>query len=131
MDTDLQKSKSLRIKDLLKPHYKLLSVGRIAVIGEAVTNLLEPWPLKIVLDNVLKSRQIGGWLNPLILAKVGDDKIAILKFAAVSRLFIARVGAISSHPEKLFPHPLGPWGTHARRAPAYPSPPHSAPPHHH
>src|SRR5258708_20815252 len=82
MDNHLQKSKSLRIKDLLKPHYKLLSLGLIAVIGEAVTNLLEPWPLKIVLDNVLKSRQIGGWLNPLILAKVGNDKIAILKFAA-------------------------------------------------
>src|SRR5258708_9036845 len=89
MDIDPQETKSLRIKDLLRPHSKLLALGVIAVIGEALTNLLEPWPLKIVLDNVLKSRQIGGWLNPLILAKVGHDKIPILKSAPVSSLILA------------------------------------------
>src|SRR5258707_10971327 len=101
METAPPKSKSLTIRDLLKPHSKLLALGLIAVIGEAVTNLLEPWPLKIVLDNVLKSRQIGGWLNPLILSKIGNDKIAVLKFAAVSVLVIAVGGAIFSFAEKL------------------------------
>src|SRR5260370_41902553 len=103
---------SLTIIDFLKPPSKLLALGLIAVIGEAVTNLLEPWPLKIVLDNVLKSRQIGGWLNPLILAKVGDDKIAILKFAAVLGLFISRVGAILSYSEKLITTSSGQLGMH-------------------
>ena len=55
--------KPLTITDLLKPHSKILLLGLIAVIGEGIANLLEPWPLKIVLDNVLKSRDMHGWLN--------------------------------------------------------------------
>lgn len=56
------------ITDLLKPHKKALALGLLAVLGETAANLLEPWPLKIVLDNVLKGRPIHGWLNPLILS---------------------------------------------------------------
>ena len=119
METGPPTRKSLTIGDLLKPHSKLLALGLIAVIGEAVTNLLEPWPLKIVLDNVLKSRQIGGWLNPLILAKVGNDKIAILKFAAVSVLIIAVVGAICSYAEKLITTTVGQWVMHDLRRTVY------------
>src|SRR5258708_31961143 len=119
MDIDPQETKSLRIKDLLKPHSKLLALGVIAVIGEAITNLLEPWPLKIVLDNVLKSRQIGGWLNPLILAKVGNDKIAILKFAAASVLIIALVRAMCSYAEKLITPTVGQWVMHDLRRTVY------------
>src|SRR5258708_33972542 len=101
MDIDPQETKSLRIKDLLKPHSKLLALGVIAVIGEAVTNLLEPWPLKIVLDNVLKSRQIGGWLNPLILARAGNDKVTILEFAAGPVLGTSLVGDLRSRAREI------------------------------
>src|SRR6266550_136076 len=94
------KRKSLTIKELLRPHYKLLAIGLVAVIGEGLTNLLEPWPLKIVLDNVLKSREIHGWLNAMVLSTVGHNNLAILKFAAVSVLVIAAVGAICSYTEK-------------------------------
>src|SRR5580692_9785398 len=41
----MNKDKRFRIADLLKPHSKLLAVGFLAVAGEAVANLLEPWPL--------------------------------------------------------------------------------------
>ena len=38
------------------------------MIGESVANLLEPWPLKIVLDNVLKSQSRStARLQPLIV----------------------------------------------------------------
>src|ERR1051325_3729506 len=86
--------RTLKIRELLRPHWKTLAAGLLAVIGGGVANLLEPWPLKIVFDNVLKSRQIHGWLNPLILSLVGDDKLRILKFAAVAALVIAAVGEI-------------------------------------
>src|SRR5437667_12755140 len=101
------KRKSLTITDLLKPHYKLLAIGLVAVVGEGLTNLLEPWPLKIVLDNVLKSREIHGWLNALILSEVGNSNLAILKFAAVSVIVIAVVGAICSYTEKYITTSVG------------------------
>ena len=72
------------ITELLKPHRKALAFGLLAVLGEGAANLLEPWPLKIIFDNVLKSRKIHGWLNPLILSIAGDDKFAIVRFAAIA-----------------------------------------------
>src|SRR5579864_3956329 len=106
------KRKSLKITDLLRPHYKILFLGLVAVVGEGIANLLEPWPLKIVLDNVLKSRPIHGWLNPLILSIAGDDKYAILKFAALGVLTIAVVGAICSYTEKFVTTSVGQWVMH-------------------
>jgi len=119
MPTDPPKRKSLTITDLLKPHSKLLALGLLAVIGEGLTNLLEPWPLKIVLDNVLKSREIHGWLNAWILSKVGTHSLAILKFAAVSVLVIAAVGAICSYTEKVITTTVGQWVMHDLRRTVY------------
>src|SRR5690349_1064278 len=42
----------LTIRELLKPHSLSLGLGFLAVLGEALANLLQPWPLKIVLDEV-------------------------------------------------------------------------------
>jgi len=119
MQTDPPRRKSLTITDLLKPHSKLLALGLLAVIGEGMTNLLEPWPLKIVLDNVLKSREIHGWLNAFILSKVGTNSLAILKFAAVSVLVIAIVGAICSYAEKVVTTTVGQWVMHDLRRMVY------------
>src|SRR5205814_1546977 len=52
-----RRSKRLAIRELLKPHIPSLLLGLFAVAGEGAANLLEPWPLKIVLDNVLRSQQ--------------------------------------------------------------------------
>ena len=52
--------KPLTISDLLRPHSKALAVGLLAVIGEGAADLLQPWPLKIVFDNVLQSGRLTG-----------------------------------------------------------------------
>src|SRR6266446_10574876 len=77
MNTQAEKIEALKITSLLKQHTKLLVAGLIAVIGEGVANLLEPWPLKVVLDNVLKPRPAHGWLNGLIFSIAGEDKLEI------------------------------------------------------
>ena len=111
--------RTLKIRELLRPHWKTLAAGLLAVIGGGVANLLEPWPLKIVFDNVLKSRQIHGWLNPLILSLVGDDKLRILKFAAVAALVIATVGALCSYVEKCLTTSVAQWVMHDLRRTIY------------
>jgi len=97
----------------------ILLLGMFAVIGEGIANLLEPWPLKIVLDNILKSRQIHGWLNRFILARFDDNKLAVLEFAAVSVLVIAIVGAICSFTEKYVTTSVGQWVMHDLRLRLY------------
>src|SRR6202035_1707301 len=119
MDKAASKPSRLNIKSLLRPHIKLLMVGLAAVIGEGVADLLQPWPLKIVLDNVLQSRQIHGWLSPLILSTVGGDKLAILKFAAFAVLAIAMVDAICTYSEKYVTTSVGQWVMHDLRRMLY------------
>ena len=113
------KPKRLTIRELLQPHVPALSLGLLAVIGEGAANLLEPWPLKIVLDDVFKTRQVHGWLNRLIYSTVGYDKIAILKFACIAVLAIAVLDAICSYAEKYLTTSVGQWVTHDLRRVLY------------
>jgi subfamily B ATP-binding cassette protein MsbA len=107
------------ISDLLKPHSKALTIGFAAVIGEGLASLLEPWPLKIVLDNVLRSRPMPGWLNRLILATAGTNKLAVLEFAAAAVMAIAIVGAACSYVEKYVTTTIGQWVMHDLRKTLY------------
>ena len=55
-----KKPKGLSIIGLLRPHWKALTLAVLAVAGEAATDLLDPWPLKIVLDYLLQSKHPPG-----------------------------------------------------------------------
>ena len=111
--------KKLTIRELLKPHIAALSFGLLAVIGESVANLLEPWPLKIILDNVLKTRPIHGWLNRVVLSTAGDDKTSVLKFACAFVIVIALFDAICSYAEKYYTTSVAQWVTHDLRRTLY------------
>ena len=111
---------NLRIlRELLGPYSKALAAGLLAAIGEGIANLLEPWPLKLVLDNVLRSRPSHGWLDRWILASIGEDRQAILWFAALAALAIAIVGAICSYIQKYFTTSTGQWVMHDLRSRLY------------
>src|SRR5512136_737018 len=94
-----KKSGKLSLISLLKPHWAALVLGLLAVGGETVTDLLEPWPLKIVLDYLLQSKNPTGWISTLI-GWFGEDKLAVLNFVVVAVAGIAIVGAVSSYFEK-------------------------------
>src|SRR5262245_23725724 len=89
--------KRLKIIDLLRPHAKALTLGMLAVAGGGIANLLEPWPLKIVLDNVLQVHPNKVQKQFFFLSALGDDRLAILKFAALSVLAVAALGAVCSY----------------------------------
>ncbi|HJZ80838.1 MAG TPA: hypothetical protein VKD91_10850, partial [Pyrinomonadaceae bacterium] len=72
--------KRIRITDLLYPHWKALSLAFIAVLGTSITDVLEPWPLKIVFDYVFGSKPMPDWLAYFV-AFIGTDKFSILNFA--------------------------------------------------
>lgn len=119
MQKSASKPNGFRLTSLLRPHLKLLVIGFLGVVGEGVANLLEPWPLKIVLDNVLKSKPASGWLNTWILSTFGSDKLGVLKFAALAVLVIAIVGAACSYLEKYVTTSVGQWVTHDLRRTLY------------
>ncbi len=62
----------LTIIRLIKPYSGTLLIALFAAIGEAITDLLSPWPMKVVIDDILKPKGSGGWLNSIIYSAVGD-----------------------------------------------------------
>jgi ATP-binding cassette, subfamily B, bacterial len=112
-------NRNIQISYLLRPHWKTLTIAFIGVLGESATDLLEPWPLKIVIDYVLGSKKMGPWMSGLITPTFGHDKISILYFAAVLVIAIAVVGAISSYVEKYLTTSVGQWVMHDLRRSVY------------
>ena len=87
---------ALSIASLLRPYWPQMLLALVAVAGEAGAALLEPWPLKIVLDNLLQHRALPGWLAPAA-AWIGGGSLAILNVAVVAVAAIALAGALSSY----------------------------------
>ncbi len=110
--------KKIRITDLLYPHWLALTLAFIAVIGESVTDLLEPWPLKIVFDYVFGSKPMPDWLASAV-GWIGTDKLSVLNFAVLSVIAIAVFGAISSYFEKYLTTSVGQWVMHDLRRVLY------------
>ncbi len=111
--------RKIRISYLLRPHWKTLTVAFVAVLGEAATDLLEPWPLKVVIDYVLGSKKMPPWLSGLVATTVGRQKMSVLYFAALTVIVIAVVGAVSSYFEKYLTTSVGQWVMHDLRRSVY------------
>ncbi len=52
----------LRLSHLLRPYWPAIILALVAVLGETSADLMEPWPLKIVLDYVLQAKRMPDWL---------------------------------------------------------------------
>ena len=109
----------LSIGELLRPHLVALCVGFLAVAGESAANLLGPWPLKIVLDEVLRGHESHAGAAQWIHSVIGTDKLAILRFACLVVLGIAALDAIASYFEKYLTTSVGQWVSHDLRRMVY------------
>src|SRR5690348_9904680 len=109
----------ISIRTLLRPHWPALTLGFVAIAGETAANLLQPWPLKIVLDDVLRSRQSHAWAMNLIHGLVGTDKIAVLEFACIAVLGIAVLDAICTYGEKYLTTSVAQWVSYDLRMAIY------------
>ena len=113
------KSNWLKIGELLRPHWKALSLALVAVIGETITDLLEPFPLKIIVDQLVHTRPLPPWLTEVVSHTVGQNKFAVVNFAVLALAVIAVVGAISSYIEKYLTNSVGQWVMHDLRRTLY------------
>lgn len=114
-----QPSEKLRIADLIRPHWKGLTIALIAVLGETLTDVLEPWPIKIVVDNLLQSKELPHWLGGIVLQLFGQNRLAVLNFAVAAVAAIAVFGAVSSYVEKYLTTSVSQWVTHDLRRTLY------------
>jgi len=104
---------------LLIPHWKPLTTGFFAAVLCGAMDLLQPWPLKVVIDNVLGSKALPEWLTSVYGSSIGDDRLILLHIAAVSLVMITVVGAIGSYIQNMLMTKVGQWVMHDLRTTLY------------
>src|SRR5437763_2211384 len=111
--------RKIKITRLLRPYWHQLAVAFVAILAESATDLLEPWPLKIVFDYVFGSKQMPGWMAGVLSRTTGLDRVAVLNFAAAAVLLIAAVSAVSTYAEKYLTTSVGQRVMHDLRLTLY------------
>ena len=104
---------------ILRPYWKHLAVVLLAMLVETLMGLAAPWPLKLVLDNVLGPHPLPEWLSIIHGSFLGEGKNAILHFAALAVVAIAVVDGISSYADSYFTTSVGQWVAHDLRRTVY------------
>jgi ATP-binding cassette subfamily B protein len=83
---------------LLRPYWKAGAVALVAMLLESAADLLQPWPLKVVLDYVIGSKPTPPWLAAWTVDP--SARLGLLKVAVLALMAIAVVGSVSTYAEK-------------------------------
>lgn len=114
-----QERQKFSIFHILRPRWPALTIALIAVLGETATDVLDPWPIKIVIDSILLSKKLPHWLETIVRSLFGQNKLAILEFAVALVLALAIIGAVSSYVEKYLTTSISQWVSHDLRRTLY------------
>jgi subfamily B ATP-binding cassette protein MsbA len=103
----------------LRPHWATLSLAFLAVLGEAIADVLQPWPIKIVIDSAVYGRTLSGWPGRVVSAFAGVSTNTTINAAVVAVLVIAVIGAVGSYWEKYLTTSVSQWVGHDLRRHLY------------
>jgi len=86
------------LRYLIRPHSRLLIVVFLAMLVETGASIAEPWPLKIILDNVVGGHRLPGWLARAIGHwSWGSDAARLAVVAAAGVIAIAALAGAASY----------------------------------
>jgi ABC-type multidrug transport system fused ATPase/permease subunit len=106
------------IRELLRPYRGTLVVILIAMAVETLMSLAGPWPLKIILDNVVGSHHLPKWVDDFVgsvSTGLGPGKMRIAAAAALITIFIAVIGSLASYIDNYYTESVGQWVAHDLR----------------
>src|ERR1700734_2284846 len=98
------------IRELLRPYRGSLAIILTAMIGQSAMTLAAPWPLKIILDNVILGRKLSPWMNAWLRPELAHGhRVHLAMLAAVAVVIIAVLNALASYLANYFTESVGQW----------------------
>ena len=98
------------IRSLVRPYRGTLLIILMAMLVQTTMSVAGPWPLKIILDNVVGSHKLAPWLDDLLRPILsGGSKMQIAAAAAIATVLIAVLGAIASYIANYYTTSVGQW----------------------
>jgi ABC-type multidrug transport system fused ATPase/permease subunit len=83
------------LRELLRPRRRTLAVVLAAMLVQMAMSLAVPWPLKVILDNVVGNHPAPQWINWLLPMLGGASKVHIAEAAAIVTVLIAIVTGVA------------------------------------
>ena len=78
-----------RVFHYLRPYWKLAAFSIVLTVLAALAGLLAPWPLKLVIDNVLGDRPLPAVLTAMTSSWLAGGKVPLLVAVVVAGLVVA------------------------------------------
>lgn len=78
----------IRYLRYLKPFTGLLALSSLLIIGVALLDIIAPWPLKFIIDNVLGGEPFTGPVGDWLLTYVGTDQRLLTAVLGLALLLI-------------------------------------------
>jgi ATP-binding cassette subfamily B protein len=89
----------------IRPHRRLAALKFLLALASLPIFLFVPWPLKIIIDNVINGRPLEGVPRRLLFPLVGDDRLLLLAVVAgILFLGALMVGMVGDRPRNLDAH---------------------------
>jgi ABC-type multidrug transport system fused ATPase/permease subunit len=106
-------------RELLAPYRGWIAIILLAMLVETAMSLAAPWPLKVILDNVVGTHKAPEWLDSFRGSLLGDNKLALAAVAGIATVLIAALGAFASYIDNYYTESVGQWVAHDLRMRVY------------
>jgi len=107
------------IRELLGPYRGWIVIILLAMVVETAMSLAAPWPLKVILDNVVGTHKAPEWLVPFRGSLLGGHKMELAVLAGIATVVIAALGAVASYIDNYYTESVGQWVAHDLRMRVY------------
>ncbi len=108
------------IRELIRPYRGTLLIILLAMLVETAMSLASPWPLKIIIDNVVGSHKLPHVLDEVLRPMLEHgNKMHVAALAALAFVLIAVLGAVASYIDNYYTESVGQWVAHDLRMRTY------------
>ncbi len=87
---------------LIRPYRKWLLLIFVAMLIETIMGLATPWPLKIIIDNVIGQRPLPDWLTWMANTSSGKKELSLAAVAVIGTVIITAIGSLASYINSYF-----------------------------
>ena len=104
------------IRDLVRPYRGSLLIVLLAMLVETAMSLAAPWPLKVIIDNVVSHHKMSPWLADMLRPWMdGHHQMHIAALAAFAYVIIALLGALATYVDNYYTESVGQYVAHDLR----------------
>lgn len=108
------------IRELLRPYRGQLVIILLAMLVETAASLASPWPLKVIIDNVVGNHKLPHGLDEIVRPMLEHgNKLRVAGLAALAFVIIALLGALASYIDNYYTESVGQWVANDLRLKTY------------